>query len=96
MGDLHLIKEKQAPSPLQGELPAWGAPWLGQSPCTISAPSNATTAGTLCPCGIALLLAGMGIWEKGDLVPWWERGSRPWACTCSAFGLPFKLRTPLP
>lgn len=63
MGDLHLIKEKQAPSPLQGELPAWGAPWLGQSPCTISAPSNATTAGTLCPCGIALLLAGMGIWE---------------------------------
>lgn len=54
MGDLHLIKEKQAPSPLQGELPAWGTLWLGQSPCTISASSNATTAGTLCPCGITL------------------------------------------
>lgn len=55
MGDLHLIKEKQALSPLQGELAAQGAPWLGQSPRTISAPSNATTAGTLCPCGITLL-----------------------------------------
>lgn len=67
MGDLHLIKEKQAPSPLQGELPAWGAPWLGQSPCTISAHSNANTAGTLCPCGITLLPDRDG--SRGKLVP---------------------------
>lgn len=80
MGDLHLIKEKQAPSPLQGELAAQGAPWLGQSPRTISAPSNATTAGTLCPCGITQLAGRDGhLGAREKLVPWWapDHGQAP-------------------
>lgn len=46
------------------------------------------------PVALPCLLAGMGIWQQREACP--VVGSRPWAGTCSASVLLFRLRAPLP